>query len=98
MFHQHYQGRLIIFTGDHKVEKPGQTESSWEAIPLIHVYNPDTKSWDHVGDVPCNYLMGKSIHLSENKLFFTGGLTGTHMIDKADDMLTTCAMLIFTLK
>jgi len=94
----HYQGHLIIFTGDRKVEKSGQAKPSWELIPLIHVYNPDTKSWDHVGDVPCNCLMGISIHLSENKLLFIGGLTGTHIVGKADDMLTTCSMLTFTPK
>ena len=89
----HYRGRLVIFTGDRKVEQPGENKSTWEVIPLIHLYNPDTKSWDHVGDVPYKYLMGKSIHIGINKLLFLGGLTGTHMVGKADDMLTTCEAL-----
>ena len=89
----HYQGSLIIFTGDHKVKQPGQTKSTWELISQIHLYNPDTKSWDLVGDVPYNFLMSKSVHISENELLFIGGMTGTHRIDKSDDMLTTCLTL-----
>ena len=94
----HYQGCLIIFTGDYKIEQEGQSSSIWELIPLIHVYNPDTKSWDHVGDVPYHHLMGRSVHIKENKLLFIGGLTGTHIIGKADDMLTICSTLTLTPK
>ena len=54
----HYQGRLVIFTGDHKVEQPEQGKAVWELISLIHIYNPDTKCWDHVGKVPHDYLVG----------------------------------------
>ena len=91
----HYQGRLIIFTGDHRVEQPGQSKSTWELISHIHLYNPNTKSWDHVGDVPYDYLMGRSVHIRENKILFISGLTGTHMVGKGDDMLTTCSILTF---
>ena len=87
----HYQGRLIIFTGDRKTKKPGQ--GKWELISMIHIYNPDTKSWDHVGNVPYSYLLGKSVHIGENKLLFIGGLTGTHTVGKGDDMVTTCLLL-----
>ena len=89
----HYQGRLIIFTGDHMVEQPGQSEPTWELISQIHLYNPNTKSWDHVGDVPYNYLMGKSVHIRENKILFISGVTGTHTVGKGDDMLKMCAIL-----
>ena len=92
----HYQGRLIIFTGDHRVEQPGQSKPTWELISQIHLYNPNTKSWDHVGDVPYNYLMGKSVHIEENKILFISGVTGTHIVGKGDDMLTTCAILTLT--
>ena len=92
----HYQGRLVIFTGDHKVEQPEQGEAAWELISLIHIYNPDTKSWDHVGEFPHDYLVGKSVHLREDKLLFIGGLTGTHIIGKDDDSVTTCLMLTLT--
>ena len=93
-----YQGRLIIFTGDYRVEQPGQTESSWQLISQIHLYNPGTKSWDHVGEVPYNYLMGRSAHIRENKILFISGLTGTHAVGKGDDMLTRCVVLTLTPK
>ena len=92
----HYQGRLVIFTGDHKVEEPEQGKAAWELLSLIHLYNPDTKSWDHVGNFPHNYLVGKSVHIGENKLLFIGGLTGTHTTGKADDSVATCLMLTLT--
>ena len=91
-----YQGRLIIFTGDHRVEQPGQSKWTWELIPQIHLYNPGTKSWDHVGEVPYNYLMGRSVHIRENKILFISGLTGTHAVGKGDDMLTGCVVLTLT--
>ena len=94
----HYQGRLIIFTGDHRVEQPGQSEPTWELLSQIHVYNPNTKSWDLIGDVPYNYLMGKSVHIRENILLFISGVIGTHLIGKGDDMLTTCTTLTLTPK
>ena len=92
----HYQGCLIIVTGDHKVKQPGQRKSTWELISQIHLYNPDTQSWELVGDVPYNYLMGKSVHIRENELLFIGGITGTLTINKANDMLTTCLTLTLT--
>ena len=94
----HYRGRLIIFTGDHSVEQPSQSKSNWELISQIHLYNPLTKSWDHVGDVPYNYLLGKSVHIRENKILFISGLTGTHFVGEGDDMLTTCMLLTLTPK
>ena len=93
-----YQGHLITFNGDRKIEKSRNSKSTWELISQIHLYNPDTKSWDLVGDVPYNYLMGKSVHIRENKILFIGGLTGTHTLGKPDDMLTTCSTLTLTLK
>ena len=89
----HYQGHLITFTGGHKVEQPGEDEPVWELVPLIPIYNPDTKTWDCVGDIPQGYLLGKSVHIKENKILFIGGLSATHMIDKNDDIMTTCSIL-----
>ena len=91
----HHQGHLITFTGDHKVKQPDKINSNWEIVSLIHLYNPNTLSWDCVGDVPYNYLMGKSVRIGENKIFFIGGVTGTHTTH-ATDMLTTCLMLTLT--
>jgi len=89
----HYQGRLIIFTGDCLVEQIDKDDPIWKLIPLIHVYNPDTKSWKCVGETSTGYLLGRSVHVEENKLFFVGGVTGTHAFDKEEDMVTTCMLL-----
>ena len=88
----HYQGCLVIFTGDQKVKQ--RIKSTWQLISQIHFYNPDTHSWDYLKDIPYNYLVGRSIRVRENKLLFIGGITGTHTIENADDTLTTCLMLM----
>ena len=89
----HYQGHLIIFTGDHEVERPDEDKPVYELVPLIHIYNPDTKTWDCVGDIPHGYLLGRSVHIRESKILFIGGLTGTHEPDIDDDIMTTCSIL-----
>ena len=92
----HYQGHLITFTGDRIVEQPDEDKPVCELVPLIHIYNPDTKTWDCVGDIPIGYLLGMSVHIRENKILFIGGLTGTHDISKDDDIMTTCSILTLT--
>ena len=92
----HYQGHLITFTGGHKVELPDEDKPVWELVPLIHIYNPDTKTWDCVGDIPHGYLLCKSVHIRENKILFIGGLTGIHNIGKDDDLMTICLTLTIT--
>ena len=92
----HYQGHLITFTGGHKVERPEEDKPVYELVPLIHIYNPDTKTWDCVGDIPHGYCSGKSVHIRENKILFIGGLTGTHDLSKDDDIVTTCSILTIT--
>ena len=89
----HYQGHLITFTGVRKVELPDEDKPVWELVPLIHIYNPDTKTWDCVGDIPHGYYLGISVHIKENKILFIGGLTGTHNAGEDDDIMTTCSTL-----
>jgi len=89
----HYQGHLITFGGIRRVERPDQEKPVWELVPLIHIYNPHTKTWDCVRDIPHGYLLGKSVHIRENKILFIGGATGTHSIRKNDNMMTTCTIL-----
>ena len=89
----HYQGRLITFGGGEKVEQSDEDKIVWQSVPLIHVYNPDTKTWDCVGEIAHGYLLGMSVHIRENKLLFIGGLSGAHSLKKDDDMLTTCSIL-----
>ena len=89
----HYQGRLITFGGGHKVEQPDEDKPVMESVPLIHMYNPDTRTWDCVGDIPHGYLLGRSVHIRENKFLFIGGLTGIYDLRKDDDMITTCSIL-----
>ena len=91
----HYQGHLITFTGGHKIERPDEDKPVWELVPLIHIYNPDTKTWDCVGDIPIGYLLGMSVHIRE-KILFIGGGTGTHNTAKDDNIMTTCSMLTLT--
>ena len=90
----HYQGRLIIFNGDRKVEQSG----NWELVQMSYLYNPNTKSWDHVGNDFHDYKLGKAVHLGENKIFFVGGLTGTFSAARNDDMVKTCSILTITPK
>ena len=90
----HYLGHLITFSGDHKIEQPNKDEPVYEVVPLIHIYNPDTMSWDCVGDIPYRYLLGRSVHIRRNKILFIGGLTGTTLsVNKDDDVVTTCLIL-----
>ena len=90
----HYQGRLITFSGAHKVERPEEGNTAWQSVPLIHIYNPSTKSWDCVGEIPYGYLLGRSgICIREDKMFFIGGLTGTYDLSKDDNIITTCSIL-----
>ena len=92
----HYQDHLITFTGGRKVERPDDDKPVWEQVPLIHIYNPDTKTWDCVGDIPHEYYLGKSVHIRENKILYIGGLTGTYDIGEDDDIMTTCSILTLT--
>ena len=84
----HFQGNLITFTGGYKVEQPD--ESKGKSVSLIYIYNTRTRTWDCVGETPHGYLLGKSVHIRENKILFMGGLTGRH---NTNDTLTTCSVL-----
>ena len=92
----HYQGHLITFTGGREVERPDEDKPVYELVPLIHIYNPDTKTWDCVGDIPHGYYLGLSVHIRENKILFIGGLTGRHDPNTDDDIMTTCSILTLT--
>ena len=94
----HYQGHLIIFSGDRKVEQSGISQSAWKLVQLRYLYNPHIKSWDYVGDDFHDYELGRSIHVGENKIFFMGGLTGTFTVGKEDDMVKTCSVVTLTPK
>ena len=67
----HYQGHLITFTGGHLVEIPDEDKPVSELVPLIHIYNPDTKTWDCVGDIPIGYYSAQI-----RKILFIVGVTG----------------------
>ena len=90
----HYQRQVITFGEGYKVEQPDKDKPVFQSVPLIHMYNPDTRTWDYVGEIPHGYLLGRSVHIRENKLIFIGGLTGTHDLSKDDDdMIITCSIL-----
>ena len=92
----HYQGHLITFTGGVEVERPDEDKPVIELVPLIHIYNPDTKTWDCIGDIPTGYYLGMSVYIRENKILFIGGATGTHESSTNDDLMTTCSILTLT--
>ena len=94
----HYQGCLIIFNGDRRVEQTGKRKSAWESVQQSYLYNPNTKSWDYIAEDSHNYKLGKAVHLGENKIFFVGGITGTFEVGKDDDMVKTCSILTITPK
>ena len=92
----HYQGHLITFTGGCMAERPDDDNPIYEIVPLIHIYNPDTKTWDCVGDVSHGHLLGRAVQIRENKILFIGGLTGTYDPGVDDDIMTTCSILTLT--
>ena len=89
----HYQGRLITFSEYYHIEQPDEYKPVIQSVPLIHIYNPDIRTWDCVGEIPHRYLLGRSVHIRKNKILFIGGLTGTYNLSKDDDMITTCSLL-----
>ena len=94
----HYQGHLIIFGGDHRVEQPNKDEPGYQSVSLIHIYNSYTNTWDCVGEIPYEYLLGKSVHIRDNKILFIGGLTGTYSAAEDDDVMRTCLILTLSLR
>ena len=91
----HYQGRLITFGGGYPIKQPFSDKPVMQSVPLIHIYNPDTRTWDCIGEISHGYSLGKMVHIKENKFLFIGGLTGTNILIDYDNLITTC--LIFTL-
>ena len=89
----HYQGRLITFGGSYQVEQPHKDKPVFQSVSLIHIYNPDTRTWDCVGNIPHGYLLGTSVRIRDNKILFIGGLIGTHDFYNDDDMILTCSAL-----
>ena len=89
----HYQGCLITFGQVYLVEQPDTGKAVYTSVPLIHIYNLNTDTWDCVGEIPHGYLLGCSVHIRKNKILFIGGLTGTYHTNKDDDLITTCTIL-----
>ena len=73
-----YHGRLITFTGFYLAKQPAAR--LLELDPQIHIYNPDTLSWDCAGYTSCGYVLGMSVCVGENQILFIGGLTGTYNV------------------
>ena len=72
-----YQDHLITFTGVHLVEQPNNSKPVCQGAPQIHIYNPDTMTWDYVGSVSFGYVLCGPVYIGENKILFIGGLKGT---------------------
>ena len=86
-----YQDCLVIFNGDRKVELSG--EEKYDLVKQSYLYNPNTNSWDYVGDDFHDYKLGKAVNLRESKIVFVGGTTGTFNASKDDDLVATCTVL-----
>ena len=89
----HCQGRLITFSGGHLVEQPDIDKPAYQSVPLIDTYNPYTNTWDCIGEIPYKCLLGRSVHIRDNKILFIGGLTGACNANNNDDIVTTCLIL-----
>ena len=94
----HYQGCLITFGGERRFEHSDKVNRIFQSVSAIHIYNPVAMTWDCVGEIPFGYLLGMSVHITKNKFLFIGGLTGTHDLDKDDDMIMTCLILTLSLR
>ena len=94
----HYQGHLITFGGGHEVEQPNKDEPGYQSVPLIHIYNRYINTWDCVGEIPYEYLLGTSVHIRDNKILFIGGLTGTYSTGEDGDIMRTCLILTLSLR
>ena len=92
----HYQNHLITFGGFYLLEQPNTGKVVCTSVPLIHIYNLDTNTWDCVGEIPYSYLLGYSFHIRENKILFIGGLTGSFNTNVDDDIITACTILTFS--
>ena len=90
----YYQGHLIIFGGFHLVEQPNTDKPVSKSVPLIHIYNHSTNTWDYVGKIPYEYSFGRSVHIRDNKILFIGGVSGTCDATKDDEIVTTCLILV----
>ena len=74
------------------VEQSGVNKSVWKLAQQSYLYNPNTKSWDYVGDDLHDYRLGISVHIGDNKILFIGGDIGAFDHGK-DDMVKTCSIL-----
>ena len=92
----YYQGHLIVFNGLSLVLHPGEEKPAYQLVPLIHMYNPNTRCWDCVGSIDHPYNLGRSVYIKENKILFVGGSIGTHDLIKKDSMVKSCITLTIT--
>lgn len=90
-----YQGRLITF-GGFLVDQTNTDKQVRKSIPRIHLYDPNTESWDCVEEIPYGHIFGLSVQLNKSKILFIGGLADTHHSNNADNLVTTCLTLTIT--
>ena len=72
------------------VEQSGISKSVLKLAQQSYLYNPNTKSWDYVGDDLHDYKLGQSVYIGENKIFFIGG---TFNLGNEGDLVKTCSIL-----
>ena len=91
-----FRGHLITFTGIHMAETPYKSEPIVKLIPEIHIYNSYTLSWDYVGSVSFQYVLGRSVCIDNSKIIFIGGLTGKYNPYDSEDWVLTNLKLELT--
>lgn len=93
----YYKNNLIAFTGDSFVQLSEKDVVLCQTVPLIHIYNPRTFSWDCVDDLSgtIDFYLGSSIHINESTILFMGGISGRHEV--TEDLVTDCYALTFGL-
>ena len=91
----YYKNHIVFFTGEQPIEKLNKNKPGWRFVPLIHMYNPHTSTWDCIGDIQQGYCFGPSVHVKEGKILFIGGIAahGEHCASDTDDIIPTCMML-----
>ena len=86
-----YKEHLLIFGGDH-IKGASNGEYSWQAISSIYLFHSETKQWEKVGKIPCDYYLGRRSHLTPSKIIFVGGQTNVSSTS-TDDLITQCMTL-----
>ena len=86
-----YKEHLLIFGGDY-ITGASNKQYTWQAVSSIYMYHLETKQWEKVGKIPCDFYLGRCAHLTSSKIIFVGGQTDVSSTS-SDVLLTQCMTL-----